>query len=156
MGREQFEVIVEQYKRCYNEWKHYDTLLWQIPFSTSVATRTVLTLVYRWVEEMIVRKILMLNLILFVLLMMVLAIKIRLFQIARTSFLKEVERNYKIKHLPVETNEALAYFERERQSNRNGVFGKIIFGIYSIRAFHLQLIMYSVLIGTLIYLIIFT
>jgi len=155
MEREQFQVIVEQYRRRYNEWKHYDTLLWQIPFSTSVATGTVLTLVYRWVEEMIVRKILMLNLIIFVLLMMILAIKIRLFQIARTSFLKEVERNYKIKHLPVETKEALTYLKRERQNNSNGAFGKIVFRIYSIRAFHLQLIMYSVLIGTLVYLIIF-
>ena len=153
---ESLDLILEQYRRCCEDWRHYDRLLWQIPFSTFVATGTILTLIYKFVEELAVRRVLILDLMVFILSMSILAIKVRFFQNVRTVFAKNIEKRYELRILPVETNDALDYVKEMRiweETKKNVLLNSLETFIYKhFRAYYIQVVTYLMLILTLLYL----
>jgi hypothetical protein len=141
-------ALIEQYKKCCEDWDHFDTLLWQIPFSTVVATTGLLTLGYAYIEEIFIRKILLLILIIFVLGMMLVAVKVKFLQVVRSEFAREIEEKLKINVMLMNTSECLEYF-----SKRGKPKTRLASVIYSIKAFHAQISLYFGLIASLLYLL---
>ena len=141
-------TLIEQYRRCCEDWRHYDRILWEISFSTLVVTGSLLTLVFAWVREVFPRIILILCLLIFVVMMMFLAVKIRFFQEARCEFAKDIERKLNIKTTPIETKESLEYLDGKDGEIiiRHPFFSWITKRIVRQRVFYVQLVFYLSLI----------
>ena len=137
-------LLIEQYRRCAEDWRHFDKLLWQIPFTTATVVGTLLAIIYGSIGEVRINlpkeaKILLLNcLMVFVFVMFFLARKIRFFQECRTAFMEQ------IKEMPVITSECIKYLRKI------GITKKIV----NYRAVHFQNFLYISYVIALSYLII--
>jgi len=124
-------VLLEQYRHCAEDWRHFDRLLWQIPFSTAAVVSAVIAIVYGYFQEqtvnipMEVKVLLFSSLIVFVVAMALLSRKVRFFQEGRTKFLNNLidrinnlqkeKKNASIEKLPFETKEILKLFNKREQ-----------------------------------------
>lgn len=145
------KILLEQYQRCTEDWRHYDKLLWQIPFSTATVVSAVIAVAYGYFGEKIlsapteVRISLFASLIILVFTMASLSRKIRFFQESRTRFAENIEENIvRIEKVPMETKKALKFFEKYQESRR----------FMKYRTVHLSNLLYVTFIGTLVYLLI--
>jgi hypothetical protein len=103
--------LLEQYQRCIEDWRYYDRLLWQIPFSTATVTATILALIYVWIQEIVTKICLIIGLLVFVAVMLILASKIRFFQEGRSEFARQLEEKITIEKIPIETKETLEFLK---------------------------------------------
>jgi len=143
-------ILVEQYKRCAEDWRHHDRLLWQIPFSTATVVSAVIAVSYGYFGEGIsyipteVKIPLFAFMILFVITMGSVSRKVRFFQEIRTEFAYYIEENgAKIKELPVDTSSSLEFLQERCKKKR----------FVRYRAIHLQYLLYLYLTGALVYLL---
>ena len=144
---------METYRRLVEDWRHYDNLLWQIPFGTAAAVGIVLTLVYYYLHgsgtgTVTLKLGLLFILIIFVLTMMFLSIKIRYFQIERAICIEEIEQTCAKVKVPYNTKGAYSIIDKEAPFE--GSVGK------AIRAYHLQIILFISIIAVLIVIMITT
>lgn len=145
------KILLGQYQRCVEDWRHFDKLLWQIPFSTATVVSAVIAVAYGYFGEKIsyplieVKIPLFASLIIFVFTMASLSRKIRFFQESRTKFAENIEENIvKIEKVPVETEKICKFFEKYRESKR----------FIKYRVVHFSILLYVSFIGTLLYLLI--
>lgn len=145
------EILLEQYRRCAEDWRHFDKLLWQIPFSTATVVSAVIAIAHRYYGERIlyvpveVRIPLFASLIIFVVTMASLARKVRFFQESRTRFAENIEENIaKIEKMPIETEKTLKFLETYEERKR----------FLRYRAVHFSNLLYVLFTATLLYLLI--
>lgn len=108
------DILIEQYRRGSEDWRHYDKMLWEIPFSTTTVVGAIIAIIYgglltgqNWLITDYVKLALIGVLIVFVTTMFLLARKIRFFQEARTEFLSYLEKEiFEVKIFPVTTNDS--------------------------------------------------
>jgi len=129
------------------DWRHYDAMLWQLPFGTMSAVGVILTLAFHYIpsSEHVVRAILFTALAWFTLTMMHLSYKVRHFQIERSACIEAIERECLMGFtVPYNTEGAEKYaFRKEKRFKR---------GFYEVRSYHLAYIMYIGIIAMLLYL----
>ncbi|MEM4406222.1 MAG: hypothetical protein QXS68_04175 [Candidatus Methanomethylicaceae archaeon] len=140
-------MLLEQYRRCAEDWRRYDSYLWQIPSFTFAAAGAILTLVLKNEIPSNYFNILMVILGLFIVTMIFSAMKTRFFQEHRAMFAEDIERrfglsdhkkdlraenqekNEKLPVLKVNTEQVFKYFE-SKEIHRCS--------LYKISAFDLQ------------------
>jgi len=110
-------LIVEQYRRCAEDWRYYDKLLWEIPFTTATVLGAILAIVYGTkvvgnVPSQV--KIPLLGcLLIFVVTMFFLSRKSRFLQTARTRFAQCIEKNIAgIEEVPLSTSKSIGFFKK--------------------------------------------
>ncbi|WP_054842581.1 hypothetical protein [Vulcanisaeta distributa] len=137
------------YERLVGDWRHYDNLLWQIPFGTATVVGVVLTLIYYYLTGLgpgtIMLKLgLLFILLIFAITMMALSIKIRYFQIERAECIEEIERRCTRVNAPYETEAAYPIISRTR-ARFEGVVGR-----GGIRAYQLQVILFMAMMAAIL------
>jgi hypothetical protein len=88
----QKQILLEQYRRCAEDWRKYDAYLWQIPFSTFSIVGVILALVIKSEIPEEIFRLLMAGLVFFVITMMISSWKTRFFQDYRAKFAEDIER----------------------------------------------------------------
>ncbi|MDH7477993.1 MAG: hypothetical protein QHH17_06410 [Candidatus Bathyarchaeota archaeon] len=46
INRIKISLLIQQYNRCAEDWRYYDKLLWEIPFTTATVLGTILAIIY--------------------------------------------------------------------------------------------------------------
>lgn len=134
-------LILEQYKRCTEDWRYYDRLLWQIPFTTATVIGAILALIYSDVGGTITfsseLKISLLScLLILVITMFFLNRKIRFFQEGRTRFAAHLEQRVGIENLPIRTSDVFDFLSHRDEAKtlikfRVIHFQNLLFGAYT-------------------------
>lgn len=145
-------IIIEQYKRCAEDWRHHDKLLWEIPFTTASIAGAILAIIYgkglpggNITSEF--RIPILSCLLIFVITMFSLSRKIRFFQTARTRFAQHIERNIaKLKEVPLTTGECIQFLQllKDKEGSKR---------LIKYRAVHFQNLLFLSFIMTIIYLL---
>jgi hypothetical protein len=148
----QYQLMLEQYKRCAEDIRHLDRLLWEIPFSTMFTVSGLLSLAYGFLKDVNVVRIVLVILIVYAFIMMFETIKIRFFQVARAIFAEEIEKTFSVKSIPVESMQALEFLSSVKQQKipRMNKF------IYKRRAGRMPIFLFLAIITALIHLLIAT
>ena len=135
------------YDRLVKDWRHYDNLVWQLPFGTMTAVGVILTLAYHYIpsNEHCVRAALFLALAWFTLTMMHLSYKVRYFQIERSACIEAIEHLCTGFTIPYHTEGAYDLIFKERIKKKELWF-------YNLRTFSFVIIMYIGLTIALLYL----
>lgn len=140
------KIKLEQYRQCAEDWRHYDKLLWEIPFTTATAVSAIVALIYTKIGETALSQLdpfakicLISSLIIFVWTMALLARKIRFFQESRTSDMNEIVKSFdKSSSVKMETSKAQQNLKK---------------GFTNYRAIHFQNLIYITFLITLIVLL---
>jgi len=144
------------YERLVEDWRHYDAMLWRLPFGTMTAIGVILTLAFHYIpsSEHVVRAALFIALAWFTLTMMHLSYKIRHFQIERATCAEAIEHLCTGFAVPYETGRAYRFVLRaEIERNPLGPLGRLLErGFYRVRSYYLVYAMYIGLIAMLLYL----
>jgi len=150
----QYQLMLEQYKRCAEDIRHLDRLLWEIPFSTMFTVSGLLSLAYGFLKDVNVVRIVLVILIVYAFIMMFETIKIRIrfFQVTRAIFAEEIEKTFSVKSIPVESMQALEFLSSVKQQKipRMNKF------IYKRRAGRMPIFLFLAIITALIHLLIAT
>ena len=144
------KIISEQYRRCAEDCRHFDKLLWQIPFSTATVVSAVIAIALGYYGKevlsvpMEVRTPLFVLLIVFVITMASLSRKIRVLQEARTAFAEDIAEKVSTKKVPVRTEEALEFLYEKRGESKK---------LVRYRAIHFSNLLYLLFTSVLLYLL---
>ncbi|ADN49530.1 hypothetical protein [Vulcanisaeta distributa] len=142
------ELGMRVYERLVEDWRHYDNLLWQIPFGTATVVGVVLTLIYHYLTGLgpgtIMLKLgLLFILLIFVLTMMALSIKIRYFQVERAKCIEEIEQKCANVNVPYETEEAHKIVSKS-EAHFESLVGR------GTRAYYLQVILFIAIMAVIL------
>lgn len=94
----QLESLIAQFKECCKDWRHLDSIIWQIP-SAAAAINGILLGAFAYVSDLIVREILLLAGISITFGLMVGLVKIRYYYEVRRETAKELERQLHLKNI---------------------------------------------------------
>jgi len=96
------EEEIVQYRQCSEEWKYYDSTIWQMPTTAITIASGIITISYQFTKQELPRTITLFFGCLTLFGLTVALIKHRLFQAQRIKFLIETEKDWlsskKIKH----------------------------------------------------------
>lgn len=120
-----FKIWIEQYRRCEEDWRHFDKMLWEIPFATATVLGAILAFAYGDVAGIVGQlslevKIPLLDILLvLVITMFSLSRKIRFFQEGRTRFAEHIEEKVaKVKILPIRTSDVQELLRKDNASRK--------------------------------------
>jgi hypothetical protein len=145
-------LLIEQYKRCAEDWRYYDKLLWEIPFTTATVLGAILAIIYGsgivggGIPSEV--KIPILGcLLIFVFMMFTLSRKIRFLQTGRTRFAEYIEKGIaKSVEVPMSTQKCIEFFRALGDPEANRMF-------LGYRAVHFQNLLFLSFSSAIVYLL---
>jgi len=105
-------LLLEQYRRCCEDLRHFNDIAWQVPSVAVTISGILLGVAYEFLDS-IPRIILLLLNTFMALTMTIKFAKNSLWIEDRTEFMKDIEDYFKVKQLPVETDEILDYLTKD-------------------------------------------
>ena len=109
----QQKMMLEQYRRCYEEYNKYNEMAWQVPSVGMTITGILLGVAYEFLPHVPRLGLILLNT-LFIWALTIIFVKHRLNVDDRTEFLRQIEASLKVPRVPMETDEIIKYVEDRR------------------------------------------
>jgi hypothetical protein len=151
INRMKMRLLIQQYNRCAEDWRYYDKLLWEIPFTTATVLGAILAIIYG--KGVIgggipaeVKIPILGCLLIFLFTMLFLARKVRFLQESRTRFAECIEKQIARIEIPMSTDRSIRFFRALGNSEANKRFIKY-------RAVHFQNLLFLSLASAIIFLL---
>ena len=146
------ELLLRQYERLAEDWRHLNTLAWQIPTATLTVTSIVFAVSYGYLVGLARIAMLALGL-LFSVSFIVLLVKTRFLMDVRSEFMKMLEEDLGLKKVPLTTGESVVFL-KERKAGTKGVclstlyrisaFKAMLYTLYALAVAQLCIIAYEI------------
>ena len=105
------KIKIEQYTRCCEDIRHYDTGLWQITSINITVAGIMIGISFQFLSG--IYRIIPLLLAFFLSLVLSVTLsKYILFQLGRAEFMHQIEREFEVEPVPTSTKEVLAFLNR--------------------------------------------